>query len=47
MLPELALIVVLPCLRAVARPPDVTVAILVLDEVQVTELVKFWVDPSE
>ena len=47
MLPEVALIVVLPCLRAVARPTDVMVATLVVDEVQVTELVRFWLLPSE
>ena len=46
MLPEVALIVVLPCLRAVARPADVIVATLVVDELQVTELVRFWVLPS-
>src|SRR5438046_3782384 len=46
MLPEVALIVVLPCLRAVARPTDVIVATLVVDEVQVTELVRFWLLPS-
>ena len=45
--PPEALIVVLPCLSAVARPPDVIVAILVSDEAQLTEVVMFWVDPSE
>ena len=45
-LPDVPLIVVLPILTVVARPPDVIVATLVADEVQVTELVKFWLLPS-
>jgi len=44
---ELALIWEVPCAAPVARPPEVIVAILVPDDVQVTELVRFWVDPSE
>jgi hypothetical protein len=45
--PPEALIVVLPCLTAVARPPDVIVATLVSDELQLRELVRFCVLLSE
>ena len=45
--PEEALIVVAPCLRAVARPPEVIVATVASDEVQEAELVTSRVDPSE
>jgi hypothetical protein len=40
-------IVVLPALAPVASPPVLTVATLVFDEAQVTELVRFCVLPLE
>ena len=43
--PDLAVIVVLPCATPVARPALLTVAIDVADEVQVALLVRFWVVP--
>ena len=45
--PPEALIVLLPCVIDVARPPDVIVATLVSDELQETESVISTVDPSE
>ena len=47
MLPEVAEIVEDPALSAAARPPEVIVAVAVLEEVQVTLLVRFWVLLSE
>ena len=44
--PEAAVIVAVPTLAPVARPPAAIVAIDVGDELQVTLLVKFWVLPS-
>jgi len=41
--PETAWIVVLPLATPVARPALVIVAVAVLEEVHVTELVRFWV----
>jgi hypothetical protein len=41
MLPEVALIVVLPTVRVVVVPADVIVATLWLDEAQATEAVRF------
>jgi len=41
-----ALIFVEPTLFPVARPDALTVATAVLEEDQVTELVRFWVLPS-
>jgi hypothetical protein len=43
--PELAVRVTEPCARAVATPL-LTVATIVLEEVQVALLVRFWVLPS-
>ena len=43
--PDLAVIVALPCATLVARPPLLTVAIDVAEEVQVALLVRFWVVP--
>ena len=40
---EVALIVVLPVATPVARPALVIVAVAVFDELQVAELVRFWV----
>ena len=45
--PEAAVMVVVPAVRAVARPLLLTVATAVLDELQVTEIVTSWVVPSE
>ena len=41
-----ALIVEVPLANPVARPFELMVATLVLEELQFTELVKFWVVPS-
>ena len=46
-LPVVALIVVVPAFRAVARPPEVIVAVAVFVEAQVTLLVRFCVLLSE
>ena len=45
--PEVAVIVVDPAATAVARPLVATVATGVLDELQITELVRSCVEPSE
>ncbi len=45
--PEVAVMVVVPGVRAVARPWLLTVATAVLDELQVIEEVTSWVVPSE
>ena len=45
--PKVALICEVPCPAPVARPPALIVAAAVLDEAQATELLRFWVDPSE
>jgi hypothetical protein len=45
-LPDAAVVVVVPWVTVVARPELETVAIAVADEVQVAELVRFWVLPS-
>ena len=45
--PEVAVIVALPTLRVDATPPEVIVATPEFDEVHVTEVVRFWVLPSE
>jgi hypothetical protein len=44
--PEVAVIVAVPTLAPVAKPPAAIVAIGVADELQVTVLVRFWVLPS-
>ena len=44
--PELALTWVAPCATPVARPLEVMVATLVIDEVQLTVLVRSFVLPS-
>jgi hypothetical protein len=46
-LPEVAVMVAVPAVRAVARPLLLTVASEVLDEVQVTWVVISWLVPSE
>ena len=46
-LPEVAVIVVVPTAMAVARPLLLTVATDVLDELQVTWVVISWFVPSE
>jgi hypothetical protein len=46
-LPEVAVMVVVPAATAVARPLLLTVATDVLDEVQVTCVVISWLEPSE
>ena len=46
-LPEIAVIVVVPAAPAVARPLLLTVAIDVLEELQVTWVVISWLVPSE
>src|SRR5208337_4916443 len=46
-LPEVAVMVVVPAARAVARPLLLTVATDMLDELQVTCVVISWVVPSE
>jgi len=45
--PEVAVMVVTPVARAVARPLLLTVAIDVFDELQVTWVVISWLVPSE
>ena len=45
--PEVAVMVVVPAVRAVANPLLSTVATAVLEELQVTEMVTSWVVPSE
>ena len=45
--PETALMLLVPVPTAVTIPPEVTVATLVVCELQVTELVIFCVEPSE
>ena len=45
--PEVAVMVVVPAARAMARPLLLTVATDVLDELQVTETVMSWIVPSE
>ena len=45
--PEVAVMVVVPAVRAVARPLRLTVATEVSDELQVTCVVISWVVPSE
>ena len=45
--PEVAVMVVVPAVRAVARPLLLTVATEVSDELQVTCVVISWVVPSE
>lgn len=47
MVPDVAVIVVVPCAAAVARPPALTVAVAVVEELQVTELVRSLVVLSE
>jgi len=44
--PEVAVIVVAPCLRLMANPPLLTLATTGTLDVHVTELVKFCVVPS-
>ncbi len=44
---KVAEIVVVPAAMVVARPPELMVAALVLDEFQITWLVRFCVPPSE
>jgi hypothetical protein len=43
--PEVAVMVVLPCATLVANPPPLTVAIVVAEEVQVAVVVRFCVVP--
>ena len=43
--PDVAVIVVMPWLRLLARPVELTVAIVVLDELQDAELVRLVVVP--
>jgi len=45
--PEVAVIVEVPAARLVANPAELIVATLVIEEVQVTELVRFAVVPLE
>src|SRR5262249_14018670 len=45
--PSPAVIVTLPTAAAEAKPPDVIVAMLVFDELQLTPLVRICVEPSE
>jgi hypothetical protein len=45
--PEVAVIVDAPAATPVANPAELMVAMLVAEEVQVAELVRFSVDPSE
>ena len=45
--PEVAVMIAEPTVTAVVRPPVLTVATAVFDEVQVTEMVISWVVPSE
>lgn len=47
LLPEVAVMVVVPALTAVARPLLLTVATVALDELQVTTVVISWLVPSE
>jgi hypothetical protein len=44
--PEVAVMVVLPCITGVAMPELLMVAIVVAEELQVTEAVMSFVDPS-
>ena len=44
---KVAVMVAVPAALAVAKPLLATVAVVVLDEVQVTCVVIVWVDPSE
>ena len=46
-LPEVAAMVAVPTATDVARPPLLTVATAVLDELQVTWVVISWLVPSE
>ena len=46
-LPEMALMVAVPAARAVARPPLLTVATDVSDDLQVTCVLISWLVPSE
>jgi hypothetical protein len=46
-LPEVAVMVVVPAVTAVARPPLLTVATSVFEELQVTCVVMSWLVPSE
>lgn len=43
--PDFAVIVVLPCVKVVAIPLVLMVAMVVAEEVQVAEAVRFWVVP--
>src|SRR5207237_1410599 len=43
---ETAVMVVVPVVRLVARPELLIVAMLVLEEIQITEVVMFWLLPS-
>jgi hypothetical protein len=45
MVPDLAVMVVLPFATLVAKPPVLTVAIDFAEEVQVALVVRFWVVP--
>ena len=45
MVPDVALMVALPAATPVANPALLMVATAVLEELQVTELVRFWVVP--
>ena len=47
MLPDVAVIVVVPAATEVAFPPETIVATAVADELQVTDAVMFLVLPSE
>jgi hypothetical protein len=44
--PEAAVIVVVPCVNAVASPPTATVATAVFEDDQVAVAVRFWVELS-
>ena len=43
--PDTALIAAVPVVKPETRPVVLTVAMLVAEELQVTELVRFWVVP--
>jgi hypothetical protein len=45
MVPDVAVMVELPCARLVANPALLTVAIVGFEDVQLAELVRFWVVP--
>jgi len=45
--PEVADNVAVPCAMPFAKPAPLTVAVAGLEELQVTELVRFCVEPSE